>query len=423
MTAMIKFKTIGFLALIPMLGMWSCSSSNQLASGSKVIYDDLYGGGSEELRMVSGKQQGKSSTLYDDQEEYNNYIGEESIDNYYDESYLSSRDVKRSLSDKAGYNSGFEDGYFAGRNQMNYGSYWPGASMMNYNMGFHHGMRNAFFMGGPMMGWGYNRYSYWNSPFMYNSWGYDPWMSGMYGGWGSPFMGYGFGSSFYMSSMMYGMYGYNYNPWYYNRPVIIGDGSLAGSRTYGPRGVTRTTRTGVNDSFANNNRTGANTGTVRRSNANSNLNNARQSSRSGSGDSYYARPRSAGDAFSSGARSSNSARSSVGSSARAANSGNYYYAAPRSGSGYSTSGRTSGSTYSAPRSNSGYSAPSRSYNNSGNSYSTPSRSNNNSYSQPRSNNSYSTPRSSAPSYSAPARSSAPASAPSGGGASRSRGPR
>lgn len=426
-----KIKLLGYLSLIPLVGLWSCSPTNQVA-GSKVVYDDLYGGGVADTRVASNGANDSNSGLYANQGQYTDYIEEESIDSYYDESYLSSRDVKRAVSDKAGYSAGFEDGYFAGRNQINYGAYWPSASMMNFNMGFRMGMGNSFFMAGPMLGWGMNRYSMWNSPYMFggspymfNSWGYDPFMTGMYGGWGSPYMGYGFGSSYYLSSMMYGMYGGRYgnayNPWYYNRPVVIGDGTLAGSsRTYGPRtNAARTSRVASSDTYSGSRVNNGATSTARRSNSIGNASSSRRASSAPAGDGYYARPRSSGSSYgtyNSAARSSNSVRSS------SANSGNYYYSAPRSSSS-SAAGRTSSYSNASPRSSYGSYAPARSQG----SYSSPARSNNSysqpSYSSPRSSGgfsqpSFSSPRSSGGSYSAPARSSVPS-----GGGGRSSGPR
>ena len=413
MTAMMKLKLLGYLSLIPIVGLWSCSSSNQLASGSRVVYDDLYGGVSTESVAANAVNE-RNSGLYANQNQYTDYIDEESIDSYYDESYLSSRDVQRAVSDKAGYNSGYQDGYFAGRN-MNYGAYWPGSSMMNYNLGFRMGMNSAYFMAGPMFGWGYNRYSMWNSPFMYSSMGYDPFMTGMYGGWGSPYYGYGFGSSYYMSSMMYGMYGGGmygggYNPWSYYSPIGLSE--IAGNtRTYGPRtNAARTSGVNTGNTYGGNRVANGTSSTARRSNSVGNTSSSRRVASSSVGDAYYARPRSTGNGYGSTANSAARSSSSVRSSG---DNSNYYYSAPRSSS--SSAGRTSSPSNATTRSGAGSSS-----NSSGRSYSAPARSNN-SYSQPSYNQpSYSAPSrsSSGGSYSAPARSSAPS-----GGGGRSSGPR
>ena len=237
-----------YLSLLVLLGAWGCANQNVSRSGGG--YDDLYGGGSVDSRTVTRDRGADQEFARTDNPDYS-YTGdyaESGTSDYYDESYLSSRGVKRAVSNDVGYNAGFVDGinqasalsnrYYGG----GLGSYWPGAM----NMGLSFGFRNSFRMR-PYLGYGFGSsfgFSPWgySSPFGYGSMmAYDPFMDPF--GYGSM---YGYGYSPYGS--MYGyspydsMYGYGggyggyYSPWAYSRPVVVVNGSDRGRpRTYGPR--------------------------------------------------------------------------------------------------------------------------------------------------------------------------------------------
>ncbi|MCE6987686.1 hypothetical protein [Dyadobacter sp. CY323] len=426
-----------YLPLLVLLGAWGCTT-NQYVSRSGGGYDDLYGGNPNSgiVSVDRGADQEVSRTDNPDYS-YTGDYAENGTSDYYDESYLSSRSVKRAISNDVGYNAGFIDGYNqAGVNALSnpyyggLGSFWPGSSIgLRFGFGNSFGMRPYLGFGmGSMMGMGYSPWGYGSmlgyggmmgygsmmgygyDPFGYNSWGYNP---------------YGFGGGYGYDSF-YG--GYGYSPWAYSRPVIVVNNSYERgiSRTYGPRVASNSrnsrSTSGYNSNYVNSPRSGSATGDR----------NGRRSANAVSATDSYSSPRSSRTYGRSGSTDNAGGRTSGESySTRGASEGNnVYYSRPRSAasSAYTpdnsggTTSRSSrgGSTYNSPtysapaRSQSDYSAPTRSYStpNRSESYSAPSRT----YSQP-----------STPSYSAPSRSySAPASSGGGGGGatrSSSRGPR
>jgi hypothetical protein len=436
---MIMINRAKYLSLLVLLGAWGCNNS-QYVSKSGGGYDDLYGSGSGTGIVTNDRNTYRNTegdfSRSDNPDYYASTQPEsEGTSDYYDESYLSSRGVQRSLSgNQVGYNAGFVDGYNEASRFSPYnnafglnnglGGFWPGSGF-SMNIGF--GMGNMFrmnpYMGFGMgsmmgMGFGYSPFGYNRMMMGYSPFGYDPFG---YGGWGySPFNSmYGFGG--------YGMYdsfygGYGYNPWAYSRPVIVVNNveRRGISRTYGPRVAGSRSNDRYNSGFVNNGR--STTGASERSGR-----------RSASGDTYSS-PRSASRSYdrSSGAASGGRVAASEGRTYSRGNSegNNVYYSRPRATGNNGSAGRVGSEAYSAPRSTrssgSGYTAPSRSQSN----YSAPTRT----YSAPRSDSysapsrTYNAPTRTAPtpSYSAPSRSySAPASSGGGGGASRSpsRGPR
>jgi hypothetical protein len=423
-----------YLSLLVLLGAWGCTT-NQYVSKSGGGYDDLYGSGSGS-GIVTNDRNNYRNTEEDfsrsDNPDYYASTQQEGTSDYYDDSYLSSRGVQRSLSgDKVGYNAGFVDGYneasrfsspynnrFGFNNGL--GSFWPGNSFsMNFGFGMGSMFRMSPYIGfgmGSMMGYGYSPFGYNRMMMGYSPFGYDPFG---YGGFGySPFNSmYGFGGGYGMYNGYHG--GYGYNPWAYSRPVVVVNNNVESrgvSRTYGPRVANSRSSERYNSGFVNDGRSAS----------------ERSGRRSASGDTYSA-PRSASRSFD---RGSSDGRSGVEANGRtysrgASEGNNVYYSRPRSAGSNSSSGRAGSESYSAPRStrNSGatYQAPSRSQSN----YSAPSRTYNTpsreSYSAPsRTYNAPARTTNPTPSYSAPSRSySAPASSGGGGGGARtpSRGPR
>ncbi len=375
-------------------------------------YDDLYGGRYDDAAVVADNRSALPMD-YNTNPDYQGGSDAAATDQYYDENYVTARNIQRNVSNQVGYNAGFTDGYFAGRNagfhNNFYGGMFPSWGYPGFNVGFRMGM-------GSMIGLGYSPFG-WNR---WNRWGsfYDPYWDAM--AWGDPFMYGGYGYPFYSGfgypygGLGFGMYGYNPYRWSNYYPIIVnnnyGDSGVR-TRNYGPRpsgsAVSRTASSVSRrePGTAPVTRSGARTSTSRNNTA--------------SNDGYYTRPRSAVSGSAREAAGNSSSRVS-GARGGTAASGNYYYANPnsdRSSYGGSSSARTrSSSSYRASESgrssSSGYynSAPSRS----NNSYSAPSRS----YSAPSStpSRSYSTPSAPSRSYSAP--SSAPSrsySAPSSGG--------
>jgi hypothetical protein len=429
-----------YLSLLVLLGAWGCTT-NQYVSRSGGGYDDLYGGDPNAGIVTRDRGADQQVTRSDNPDyAYTGDYAESGTSDYYDESYLSSRSVKRAVSSDVGYNSGFTDGYnLATANTLPYygglGSYWPGSAMnVGFQFGFGNSLRIRPYLGfgfgmGSMLGyspWGYGGMGYGSMM----GYGYDPFgYNSFYSPWGYNNYGYGMYDSYYGG---YG--GYGYNPWAYNRPVIVVNNNYERgvSRTYGPRVAGTGSRSRSNERY---NANGVNTPRS----ATTTGNRGSRSSNAVSANETYSSPRSArnygrGGAGDAGGRTSAESYGSRGSSS-GVDGGNVYYSRPRSSgaSNYSSesvnsgnyasprsSRGTSGNTYSAPS----YSAPSRSQSD----YSAPTRS----YSAPsRSSESYSAPSRtySAPSNSAPSRSySAPSSSGSsggGGGATRSssRGPR
>ncbi|WP_247234922.1 hypothetical protein [Telluribacter sp. SYSU D00476] len=446
---MTTLRNVKYLSVVALIGVWGCSS-NQYASRSGVEYDDLYGNSSDVEVAVRNRPANEARSRYDnpDFQSTDGVAANEGTTDYYDENYLSSRKVQRPVSDEVGYNAGFREGYIAGQTAVfdpffmnSYGGFWPGSSAafrMGFQVGVNRSMRLGFspFIGmGGMYGMGRMGYSPWG---MYRPWGFDPfWGSSMaYGGFGMPYgYGmYGMGDPFWgmnswgspFGGMYGGMYGYGFNPWAYNRPVVIVNNNSDRNeyrRTYGPRGSAtgRSTDT-YNRGFVNTTRSSrnANANAAGRQGANAGYDNSAATNSRGttSSDAYYARPRSNSSGTYYGGNSSTGRSSAEGTSTysgsesrRSSSNGDYYYSRPRSNS----SGTYSGSTGTSRSYGTSSQPSSRTYD-----------------SGTRSNSTYQAPsRQSSPSWggqSSP-RSSAPASMPSGGGggggssAPRSRGPR
>ena len=415
-----------YLSLLVLLGAWGCTT-NQYVSQSGG-YDDLYGNNTGP-GVVTADQGADQDLSRSDNPDYA-YTGNagEGTSDYYDESYLSSRSVKRALSPDPGYNAGFADGYDRGAQAFanpygfgGLGSYWPGSMMsVGFQLGYgrirpYMGLGMGYGMGS-MLGyspWGMgSMYGYGYDPFGYNGFGYSPWgYNSMYG--------YGY-DSFYGG-------GYGYNPWAYSRPVVV-------VNNYESRGLTRTAgpRVVAGTSSRNNSRYNGGNVSSPRSTSGDRSGRSAANGRAVSANETYASPRSS-RSYNRGGVADAGGRTAAESYSRGGSEGNnVYYSRPRSAN---SDGSTSGS-YATPRSSRGsggntYSAPSRSssdYSTPSRSYSTPSTRSSESYSAPRT---YTAPQQrtySAPTYSAPSRSySAPASSGGGGGGgatrSSSRGPR
>ena len=357
---MTTMKRITYFSVVALLGMWGCSS-NQFASRTAGNYDDLYGSASDVQITANTTQQ---DSRYANPEYQGTPSGTVSGEgDYYDESYLTARNARRSVSDAAGYNSGFVDGYYAGQGRFNnpmfmspmgYGAFWPGMGS-SFNMGFQLGMARTLQFG--MSPFGMSPFM---NPYRFNSFGYNPWG---YGGWDpfgfDPFWGSsmaygGFYSPFGFNSFGYGspfgFGGFNaFNPYYGgfgNRVLVVNNydqGTV--NRGYGPRnsGLVRSNET-YNNQFTNTVRTSRSNGG--REGYVSNPSNSRATTT----DSYYARPRanSRGTYYNPNASSGRSSTSSVGSySNRSSRSGtSYNYSSPRStSSAYSTGNTRSTNSY------------------------------------------------------------------------------
>ncbi|MPR36869.1 hypothetical protein [Salmonirosea aquatica] len=390
-----SMKKLTSLAMVAAFGMWGCSS-NQYATNSGESYDDLYGSSSsvQVAARANTTQQDNRYANPDYQESNPNAQSGQNAD-YYDESYMTSRNMPRRLSDDVGYNAGFREGYYAGQSSgffpgyMNYGSYWPMAGSA-FSMGFQMGISRS-------LRFGYSPFSYGMgySPFGYGSYGYSPWGYSGYDAFGYSPYGYGsYGySPFGYGSMAYGYGGYGYSPFGYggfggynpyyggfgNQLIVVNNNYDQGraSRGYGPRSATARSNETYNRDFTNTARTS-------RSNGGREAYTAPQSgytTRGGSAtssDSYYARPRANssgtyynGDGTSAGRTSSESRYSGR------SNSNSQYYSTPRSSTNSSRTyqssptynqsrGNTTNSTYQAPRQssweNSSRSTPTPSYN-------------------------------------------------------------
>ena len=108
---MTTMKKLSLLAVVAVFGMWGCSS-NQYASRSGESYDDLYGSSSS-VQVATRTNTTQSNDRYanpDYQASDPNAQGGQNAD-YYDESYMTSRNMPRRLSDEVGYNAGFREGY------------------------------------------------------------------------------------------------------------------------------------------------------------------------------------------------------------------------------------------------------------------------------------------------------------------------
>lgn len=420
-------RSLKYLSVAMLFAVSSCTYNQYTMTGGG--NDDLYGGRYDEAAVVAGNRSVLPAD-YNTNPDYQSGESAEATDQYYDENYVTARNIQRNVSNQVGYNAGFADGYFAGRNtgfyNNFYGGMYPSWGYPGFNIGFRMGM-------GSMIGLGYSPFGY----SRWNRWGnsfYDPYWDAM--AWGDPFMYGGYGYPYYSGfgypygGMGYGMYGYNPYRWSNYYPIVINNYNESGVRTrnYGPR----TSGSAVSRTALSGSRREPGTTPVARSGART---SASRSSVASANEGYYTRPRSA---------VSGSAREAAGSSGRvsgargATTSGNYYYANPnsdrssygglssartRTNSAYraSESGRSSSSGYNSvpSRSSNSYSAPSRSY-------SAPSSTPSRSYSAPSStpSRSYSAP-SSAPSrsYSAPSSGGGGGGSRSSGGGGGGRGPR
>ncbi|CAG5068686.1 hypothetical protein DYBT9623_01418 [Dyadobacter sp. CECT 9623] len=427
---MITINKAKHLSLLILLGAWGCTS-NQYVSRSGGGYDDLYGGGPGSGVVTRDGGADQELSRGDNPDYSYTGDGESGTADYYDESYMTSRGVKRAVSSDVGYNAGFVDGFNSATSNISpfyggIGSYWPG-SMMNagFRIGYGNGFRMSPYIGfgmGSMMGgyspWGYSPFGYgsmmgyggmmgYGNMMGYSPFGYDPFGYNMYGYGYDGFYGGGYGG------------GYGYSPWAYSRPVVVVNNVERGvSRTYGPRVVSNgRVRSAANSTPS---RSGAVT---------TNRSNGRRSSNAISANETYSSPRSGrtstrGEVNNTGGRMANESYSTRGASegnnvyySRPRQAGGSTYSQPNSGSaGNYTSPRSSrsGNTYSQPS----YNVPSRSQSD----YSAPTRT----YQQPSRSESYNAPSRTYSAPSAPTRSySAPSGGGGGGGATRSssRGPR
>ena len=311
---MIMINKAKYLSLLVLLGAWGCANQNVSRSGGS--YDDLYGGNPNSGVVTNNQNYNEDLSRTDNPDYRSTQDQAAGTSDYYDDSYLSSRGVQRTLSpNSVGYNAGFADGYSQASNYSNFnngfGSYWPGSAMslgmsMGYGMGSMFSMRPYLGFGfgmGSMMGMGYSPFGFGSmmgySPFGYgSSFGYSPFGYGPYG-FGNSMYGYGGGYGLYDS--YYGG-GYGYNPWAYNQPVIVVNNNYDRqglSRTYGPRSATSGSSRGTdryNSGFVNNNRSNS-TGTTSDRGSRRSANSV-----AGSGDTYSS-PRSSssrGNSYSGG---------------------------------------------------------------------------------------------------------------------------
>ena len=428
---MTTMKKMSLLAVVAVFGMWGCSS-NQFASRSGESYDDLYGSSSE-VRVAAQNNTTQSNDRYTNPDYQASSPSSQNGQNadYYDESYMTSRNMPRRLSDEVGYNAGFREGYYAAQNSgfgpsfRNYGSYWPMAGSA-FNMGFQMGLSRS-------LRFGYSPFSYGMgySPFGYNSFGYSPWGYSGYDAFGyNPFGygslaygGYGYSPFGYSGFNSFGYGGWNsYNPYYGgfgNQVIIVNNKYDQGraARSYGPRSSVARSNDNYNGDFNNTARSSRNNGGREAYTTPPSGYTTRGGS--SSSDTYYARPRANssgtyynGDGTSAGRTSSQSSTSNR--SARTSSS--EYYSSPRS---------STNSSYSSGNTN----RSSRTYQ-SGTNYNQ-SRGTNSTYQAPRQstfeNNSRpaSTPTYNSNSSRGSSTMSAPSSSPSSSGSSapRSRGPR
>ena len=434
------------LSVVALLGMWGCSSS-QLASRSGTSYDDLYGSSSDVAVVARADANTRESRNTNPDYQAGNYDSRNQNGNadYYDESYLSSRNAQRRVSDGAGYNAGFQQGYYAGQSNSfgsnymlnNYGSYYPmigSAFGLGFQMGIGNSLRfgyspfNRYGMG--YNSWGYNPYGYSG----FGSYGYDPFYSSMaygYGGGYSPF-GYGgynsWGSPYgYGGLGGYGGFGgYNaFNPYYggFGNSVFVVNNNYdngRNTRSYGPRSNTARSNESYNSDFSNAARTSRNNGGREAYNSTYSVPSRGTST---SSDSYYARPRANSSGTYYNADGSAAGRTSSETSSRnarsSATSQTPYYSSPRSSSNSTynsgNSSRSSRTYESSPSYNS-----SRGYGNSNSTYQAPARS---TYEAPSRTYSAPTPTYNSGSSSRGSMSSSPSPAPSSSGSSTSRGPR
>ncbi|ADQ18696.1 hypothetical protein Lbys_3034 [Leadbetterella byssophila DSM 17132] len=387
------------LALFLGAGILAASCTSNTVP-QKTDTDDLYvKSGDLVLPGAVASTQQVSTLPYDDSYDPISDGFEGGSDEYFDENFLTSKDLKRKNGNVAGYSDGYADGYSQGwsDNAWTYNSrnrFWG-----NYFYGFN----------SPYYAWSgsslYYSYSPWGSRFGFNFGGfYDPWdpFYNYYGwnslayGWGGYYGGYPyFGYNNFYSRLYnpyggyYDYYGYvgPYRPIYYvnnynGRTVRQRNASVASSR-YNDRIVNRTAMN--NARVANSNRSAVNR------NASASRMSATEANRSSisrgtSSRNASAAPRSY-DSY-------NNRNARVQTSSRTAPSS---YGRSSTGNSNSSYGRSSNNTYSRPTEGARMGG---------------SRTSSPSYSSPSS-------RTSSPSYSAPSRSSSSSSGGSSGSSSRS----
>jgi hypothetical protein len=437
-----SMKKLTSLAMVAVFGMWGCSS-NQYTSRSGASYDDLYGSSSDmQVAVRSNTTQQTDRYANPDYQEANPTTQNGQNADYYDESYMSSRNIPRQLSDDVGYNSGFRNGFVAGQNSAffpgfgNFGSFWPMGGA-GFNMGFQMGLRQSLRFGYSPFNYGMGFSPFGFSPFGFDSFGFSPFGYAGFDPFGySPFgfgsMAYGFGgfgySPFGLGGFGYSPFGFGgrgfggFNPYYGgfgNQLIVVNNNYDQGraTRSFGPRSATARSNETYNGDFNNTVRSSRNSGGREAYNAPQSGYTTRGGATTS--DSYYARPRanSSGTYYNGNGTSAGRTSGESSYSGRSARTGtSEYYSTPRSStnSSYSTgntnrSSRTynSGSSYNQSRgTNSTYQAPRQStYQNNSRTMSTPTYNSNSS----RGSSTMSAP------------SSSPSS--SGSSAPRSRGPR
>lgn len=347
---------------------------------SKTDTDDLYVKSGDVVlpgAVASARTQAPPALPYDDSYDPVTEGFQGGTDEYFDENYLTSKDLKRKTGAGAGYSDGYADGYsqgwsdnawtFAGAGRLwnspyGFNSFYPsfGSGMFfsyspfigfgnSWNMGWGSRWGSRWggwydpwdpFFGSYAYGWGGSPYFGYNR--FYSPWGYNSY----YSGWGDPY-GYGWGNPYYGHQTVF------VNNIYNGRTVRQRNSTLANSR-YNDQLVSRTS--------ANNARVAAvdrgSRSAVSRSagssardvNSSARMSSADRSSisRSSGTRSYDAYTRSSSV---NSARSSQSAGSRVGSSA--GRSGNPSSAGRQSSPTYNRSSGSSTGRSSSPSYNSG----------------------------------------------------------------------
>ncbi|WP_055150701.1 hypothetical protein [Jiulongibacter sediminis] len=441
-----SLKYIGF-SIMAAAVFSACSTSKTVVSNGE--YDDLYGS-SESARVVYSPTVSKKADSYapDYLENYSDAYDRMPVDTtidgtdaYYDENYISSRELNRNVSPDAGYSSGYADGYSEGWNDYAWNTpySWNRFGYNNWNtwntwnswnaLGYSPWGGGNMFFGAygyvPLatrmaLSYGYSPFG-WSSPWGFNSFGMSPWgfSSYAYSPWG-----YRYGS--------YGMYGYGFNnfangwsPYYGAQPVFasraFNDTRFGTKRTYGPRIGGRSTSI-YNDGFVNTRRPAATASSRRMSTGTQTATRGELTSRANGVVARSNRPTSY-DSYTRRSSGNSMTRSGVN---RTTSSGRAYSPASSGSSSYGrstgTSSRTGTFNRTAVRSSGSATGSTFSRGNASNrtsgSYSPNSGSRDSGYSRP------STPSRSSGSYSSPSRGSSSGSysrGSSGGSSSRSSG--
>lgn len=403
---------INRLALLLGAGVFMASCTGKSVP-SKTDTDDMYVKSGDVVlpgAVASAKTQAPAALPYDDSYDPVTEGFQGGTDEYFDESYLTSKDLKRKTGGGAGYSDGYADGYsqgwsdnswtYAGAGRLwnspyGFNSFYPSfRTGMFFSYSPYFGTSLGFgsrwgggwydpwdpFYGSYAYGWG--GYPYYGYNRFYSPWGYNPY----YSPWGYDYYGWsGFRNPYYGYQTVY------VNNYYNGRTVRQRNSTLANSR-YNDRLVSRTSANNARVASADRgsrsavSRSAVNT--TRNTNSSARVGSADRSSisRSSGTRSYDSYTRS-----SSVNRASQSAGSRVGSPA--GRSGSYTPATRQSSSTYSRSGSSSRSSSPSYNGNSGSRSSSPSYN--------------------------SGSRSSSPSYSAPSRSSSSGSSSSSSSGSRS----